>query len=197
MGERVTDDVVAEAQRGSGPAFTIIYQEISPAVLGYLRGKGVEDPEATTNDVFVAVLSQVATLRGGAVGLRKFIFSIAHARMVDDQRRTSRRPVMGEYRAEFDDRVVESSETLALQSIEAEQVREFISRLAPDQGEVILLRLVADLSLAQVGAVMGKSQGAVKQLQRRGLIALRKLIENGGEEQSCTTTTRIPTTPVP
>jgi RNA polymerase sigma factor (sigma-70 family) len=196
LGERVTDEIVAQAQRGSGPAFTVIYREISPAVLGYLRGKGVEDPEAITNDVFLAVLSQVATLRGGAVGLRKFIFSIAHARMVDDLRRTGRRPVMGEYRAEFDDRVAESSETLALQSIAAEQIRELIGRLAADQGEVILLRLVADLSVAQVGAVLGKSHGAVKQLQRRGLIALRKLIENGEEQRSCATTTRLPTAPV-
>ncbi|HEV7567373.1 MAG TPA: RNA polymerase sigma factor [Microbacteriaceae bacterium] len=184
MGESLTDEVVAQARTGNASAFGVIYQELSPAVLGYLTAKGVDDPEAVTNDVFLAVLPQLGRLRGGVAGLRKFVFTIAHARMVDDTRRTSRRPPSGEYVAELDGRASESAETVALQSIEADRVMALMDRLAADQREVLLLRLVADLPLAQAAQVIGKSGGAVKQLQRRGLIALRKLIEQEKEGQS-------------
>jgi RNA polymerase sigma-70 factor (ECF subfamily) len=44
---------------------------------------------------------------------------------------------------------------------------------------VVALRVLGDLSLEQTAAVVGKSTGAVKQLQRRGLLALRTLVESG------------------
>lgn len=48
-----------------------------------------------------------------------------------------------------------------------------LEQLTPDQRDVVLLRLVADLSLNEVATVLGKSIGTVKSLQRRGLDALR------------------------
>ena len=54
------------------------------------------------------------------------------------------------------------------------------ARLAPDQRDVLLLRIVADLTVDDVAAVVGKSRGAVKALQRRGFQALRKILEQEG-----------------
>jgi RNA polymerase sigma-70 factor (ECF subfamily) len=51
-----------------------------------------------------------------------------------------------------------------------------INELPVDQRSVLLLRLVADLPTAEVAQILGKSQGAVKALHRRGLTALRKRI---------------------
>ena len=45
--------------------------------------------------------------------------------------------------------------------------------LARDHREVLALRVVADLSIEQVAGIMGKSQGAIKQLQRRALQNLK------------------------
>jgi RNA polymerase sigma-70 factor (ECF subfamily) len=60
-------------------------------------------------------------------------------------------------------------------------VTELLADLNPDYREVLALRVVADLSLEETAAIMGKSQGAVKQLQRRALSALREraLLRNG------------------
>ena len=49
--------------------------------------------------------------------------------------------------------------------------------LNDDQREVLVLRIVADLSVEQVAGIMDKTPGAIKQLQRRGLIALRELVK--------------------
>ncbi len=61
-----------------------------------------------------------------------------------------------------------------------ERVVEFCGRLVPDQRDVLLLRLVAGMTVDEVAEVLGRSRGAVKALQRRGLGALHKIISGEG-----------------
>ena len=149
-------------------------------MLGYLASKGVDDAEAATNDVFLAVLPQLSSVTGGVVGLKKFVFTVAHARMVDHTRRAARRPPSVPYSLDLDPRFTDSAETTALASFEGSNVKKLLEQLPTDQREVLLLRLVAELSLADTAAVMGRSQGSVKQLQRRGLLSLRAQIDERG-----------------
>ncbi|MDT4927176.1 MAG: hypothetical protein QOF92_43, partial [Pseudonocardiales bacterium] len=79
-----------DAARGDRDAVGVVYAALSPAILGYLRARGVDDPEAMTNDVFVKLLPIVPELKGGADGLRKLAFTIARARMIDSLRARSR-----------------------------------------------------------------------------------------------------------
>ncbi len=176
----VTDDVVAAAQRGDGAAFRTIYEVLAPAVLGYLRTKGVADPEGVTHDVFLGVLPRLAALSGGAAGLRKLVFSVAHARMVDEHRARARQPGHLPYEPDTDARVVGSAEDAAAESLGTRRVLEVLDQLPADQREVLVLRVVADLSIDQVAEIMGRSAGAVKQLQRRGLLAVRQVLMQRG-----------------
>jgi RNA polymerase sigma-70 factor (ECF subfamily) len=59
-------------------------------------------------------------------------------------------------------------------------VTSLLAKLGDEQKTVILLRILGDLSLEETARVVGKSVGAVKQLQRRGLLALREHAEAGG-----------------
>ena len=68
----------------------------------------------------------------------------------------------------------------ALRNLATERVRYLCAQLVPDQRDVILLRVVADLTVDQVAQVLGKTPGAVKALQRRGFEALRRVIERQG-----------------
>jgi RNA polymerase sigma-70 factor (ECF subfamily) len=52
-----------------------------------------------------------------------------------------------------------------------------LADLAPDQREVLTLRVVGDLTVEQVADVLGKSRGAVKSLQHRGVAALRRRLQ--------------------
>ena len=60
-----------------------------------------------------------------------------------------------------------------------ERVRALLAGLAPDQRDVVLLRIVADLSIEDTAAALGKRPGAVKALQHRAMAALRTRL---GEE---------------
>jgi RNA polymerase sigma-70 factor (ECF subfamily) len=78
-------------------------------------------------------------------------------------------------RAEISDAAEE-----ALEKIGADEVRRVLDLLSPDQRDVLLLRIIGDLSLEQVAEALGKRTGAVKQLQRRGLDAVRRRLKAEG-----------------
>jgi RNA polymerase sigma factor (sigma-70 family) len=178
VAEVITDEVVSAAQAGDDKALRAIYANLAPVVLGYLRARGVADPEGAVSDVFIAVLPRVQELSGGAAGLRSLVFSVAHARMVDDVRRKRRQPNVVEYQPETDHRISASAEQTALIELGTARVVELLCQLPPGQREVLALRVVADLSIEQVAQIMRKSPGAIKQLQRRALLRLRELLDS-------------------
>jgi RNA polymerase sigma-70 factor, ECF subfamily len=181
MGSRGADprdsDLVVAARDGQAWALTEIWQRHAAAVTGYLRGRGASEPDDMTSDVFLAVFERLRGFHGDDEALRAFVFTIAHHKMVDDLRRRSRRGEPATYDAQIDPRTVVSAETAAMTSLGDEQVDALLSTLSPDQREVLLLRVVADLSLEQTADVLGKRVGAVKALQHRALASLRRLIE--------------------
>lgn len=179
VSEQRLEDVLPAAQAGQPWALRAVYDELAPRVHGYLRSRGARDPEDLTSEVFLTVFGRLETVTGGAAGLRTLTFSVAHARLVDDLRRQSRRLPDVPYVAEQDHRTGPSSEEEALLRAGTARVRELLSVLPEDQRDVLLMRIVNDLTVEQVAAAIGRSAGAVKQLQRRGLLALRDHAREG------------------
>lgn len=173
MTDALTDDVL-RARARDPELFSIVYRTYASQVLGYLTARGVEDPEAVMQEVFIAVLPRLQQVTGGVPGLRTFVFSVAHARIVDDHRRQQRTPSKLPFQADLDGREESSAEAEVLQRISPQEVAHLLNELPDEQREVLSLRLVAGLTVDQVAAVMGRSAGAVKQLQRRALIRLRE-----------------------
>jgi RNA polymerase sigma factor (sigma-70 family) len=171
--DALTDDALRSRAR-EPELFSIVYRTYAAQVLGYLTARGVEDPEAAMQEVFLAVLPRLESVTGGVAGLRTFVFSVAHARMVDDHRRRRRVPVELPFEPDLDGREESSAEDEVMERISPLEVQDLFSVLPDEQREVITLRLVAGLTIEQSAEVMGKSSGAVKQLQRRALIRLRE-----------------------
>jgi RNA polymerase sigma-70 factor (ECF subfamily) len=152
-----------------------LYEELSPAVLGYLRSQGAPDPEDVLGDVFVDVVQGLGRFRGDDAALRRWVFSIAHNRLMDEHRRRRRRPVATtadgpdtvERRQPSEDAVL--PDPALLQAIAA---------LTPEQRRVIGLRFVADLAIADVARVMRRRPGAVKALQHRALEQLSSNLQS-------------------
>lgn len=167
-------DAFRAAQAGQPWALRALYEELAPRVQGYLRGRGAGEPEDLTSEVFLTVFSRLADVRGGAAGLQTLVFSVAHARLVDDLRRQARRGATVSYETWHDDRTTASTEDQAVDRLRTTEVRALLEELPDDQRDVLLLRVMAGLSVDQTAAAIGRSAGAVKQLQRRGLLALRK-----------------------
>ena len=167
------------ASERPGALFTAAYREHAAAVRGYLRARGVDDPDAVTQDVFVALFPKLDELRGGEAGLRTLIFTIAHSRAVDHHRHRGRAPTLVEYEPESDRRTTPSAEDHAIDAQTG--VLAMMAALPPEYREVLALRIVADLSQEATAAIMGRSVGAIKQLQRRALLALRAEVASGAE----------------
>src|SRR4051812_6683057 len=171
-------DVVEAARAGDGDAITQIYRALAPTVIGYLRGAGAPDPENLAGDVFVGVIESLSRFAGDGAALRTWTFTIAHRRLIDDRRRRRRRPEERLDRT-ADDVVqygaVDDIEAV-LGAINARPVRRALGSLTTDQRNVLVLRVVGELSLAETAHVLGKPVAAVKMLQRRALDALVRRI---------------------
>lgn len=141
-----------------------VYEMLSAAVLGYFRAQRMRDPEGLTGDVFVAVTQKLGGFRGDDVALRRWVFTIAHHRRVDEIRRSARQP-------EILDDVPTGPPMLDPAPVDPALIAA-LDRLTVEQRDVVVLRYVVDLSIADVAKIIGKRAGAVKMLQARGLEAL-------------------------
>ena len=166
--------VLAAAQAGAGWAAERLWRSLAPAVTGYLRLQGAAEPEDLASETFVGVFGGLASFTGTEAGFRSWVFTIAHRRLVDERRRAARQPMPA------GPRTAPPAEELALGRLGARHVEELCRRLVPDQRDVLLLRLVAALTVEEAAAVLGKSAGAVKALQRRGLAAVRRAMSLEG-----------------
>jgi RNA polymerase sigma factor (sigma-70 family) len=178
------DDVLAAAQVGAAWAFEVLYRDLAPVVTGYLRLHGAVEPDDLASETFIGVFTGVAGFRGDEEDFRSWVFTIAHRRLIDDWRRRSRRPQVAHDDADLAVLSGGDAEDDAFTRLGTADVHRMCADLPDDQRSVLLLRILADLTVEQVATVMGRSVGATKALQRRGLRTLRERIENPAEKTS-------------
>lgn len=149
-----------------------LYRELAPAVLGYLRSQRLPDPEDVLGEVFLQVARDVHKFDGDAAAVRRWVFAIAHNRIIDDIRRRSRRPQISDHT------VPERSSPPPGDPFD-ERLTDALAHLTPEQREVVGLRFVADLPLEAVAELTGRRIGAVKAMQHRALATLARALEDG------------------
>lgn len=120
--------------------------------------------------MFLQVARDLKRFKGDDGDLRKWVFTIARHRLIDDQRKRARRPALAQ---------VEVPDLPAAPPPDPldPMLTSALGRLTEDQREVVALRFVADLSLDQVASLTKRSVGAVKALQQRGISQLARILE--------------------
>lgn len=176
MPPAVTADALDAARVGAGWAFEGIYGALGGHVRGFLAAQGAPDPDATTQEVFLRVFRGLDRFDGDAEHLRSWVFTVARNLLIDERRAAARRPVTAD--ASLPERGEPGSEDDLVAGLDARHVRAVLDELPDDQREVVVLRFLADLPLADVAAVTGRSLTAVKALQHRGLARLRRLLQD-------------------
>ena len=166
------DAAIAQARAGEPRGFEALFHALGGPVSAYLRARSVNDPDGIANDVFLRAFRTIHTFQGDAQRFRSWIFTIAHHAAVDDIRRQQRR-VREAPLAWAPETAASDVATEVIAGLAYERVHAILSGLGADQRDVLMLRIVSDLSLAETAEVLGKSYEAVKALQRRGLTALR------------------------
>ena len=152
-----------------------VYRAYGASVRGYLRGQRVEDPDDLLGEVFYQVARSLSGFEGNHDDLRRWVFTIARNRVIDDRRRRSRRPrtvALGAHDAEVAGPADPDDELLAA-----------IGALTEDQREVVALRFIADLSLEDVAHLTNRTVGATKSMQHRALEQLSRRLDPTTEEE--------------
>lgn len=146
-------------------------------MLGYLRSRRAPEAEDLTGEVFLKLVRSLDTFEGGEADFRSWLLTVTHHAMVDEFRRRGRRP---EEPAPHDDLVSaappQQSEPDAIERLTTEEILDLLDVLTEAQREVLTLRLLSGLSTREIGDIVGRSRGAVKQLQRRAIHRLRDLL---------------------
>jgi RNA polymerase sigma-70 factor, ECF subfamily len=162
--------VVCAARDGSQDAFRVLYREVQPGLLRYLRGMVGADAEDLASETWLQIARDIGSFRDEGVGFRGWAVRIARHRALDHLRRGKRRPVPGlpvDVLAELPGNQDTADE--ALRTLSTDAAIAFIATLPRDQAEAVLLRVVMGLDVEATARVMGKRPGAVRTAAWRGL----------------------------
>ena len=169
------ESVLAAARTGAEWAWTDLYKNFAPAVLGYVRAQRVPEPEDLTAEVFFQVVKSLGGFDGNEADFRSWVFVIAHRKIIDESRSRKRRPAEpAPYEAIESRASTGNVEDEALEKMAEVYFRRLMVELTAEQRDVLLLRILGGLTVPAVAAAMGRRTGAVEALQRRALASLRK-----------------------
>lgn len=162
--------MIRRAQGGDPDALGQIWRSHQHLLLRYFSGKGMAEPEDLASTVWVEVASGLDRFEGSESDFRRWLFTIAARRRIDTIRSTRRRAERVE-EAPIDPRPLHapSAGEEAERAAALDAALAMVRTLPPDQAEAVLLRVVADLGVAEVAEIMGRREGAVRVLVHRGL----------------------------
>lgn len=157
---------------GDSRAWSWLVAEFSGKLVGYATRMGARDPEEVMSATLETIARRIADFEGNESQMRSFIFSIAHARIVDDLRRTTRRS--------------EVSIENTLNLLEADEPNEdtftdpdllnALGRLPEEQRRMLELRYVMGLTTKETADAIGKSEVATRVGLSRAFARLKDLL---------------------
>ena len=169
-------DLVQSAQAGDSGAFAALYEEHAPTIYRFLRRRLTGPDELVadlTADVFVKAYEKLDGYQERGLPFSAWLYRIAHNQMIDHLRK-HRRVVCP--LDEASDVPAHAPEGATARVLDRQILEPALARLTDEQRAVVQLRFLNGLSLAQTAAWMGRSEEAVKKLQARGLVNLRRLL---------------------
>lgn len=167
---RNVEEVIDRARDGDADALAHLWRTYQHLLLRYFRAKRMPDPDDLASTVWVEVATSLDRFEGGEHDFRRWLFTIAARRRIDGIRAIKRREAHAERsRPAASELHAPSAGDDAERAQSLDRALALVSSLSPDQAEAVLLRVVADLSVSEVAAIMQRREGAVRVLVHRGL----------------------------
>jgi len=182
-------ELLDAARAGDREALAELWRTHHPALLRYLRARRSPSPDDVASQVWIDVARSIDRFEGDLDDFRRWLFTIAHRRSVDEIRRLVRA-------ADQPAAAIRSADRVAGADVEHERhsaldrAIALVSTLPDDQAEAIMLSVVNDLPTADVAEIMGITQGNVRVLVHRGVTRLRRKI--AVTDESVPTMKRVP-----
>lgn len=176
----MNDATVARARAGERAAAGKLYECYHERIFRYLayRVGDVQTAEDLTEEVFVRMMHALPNFRQQQGTFQAWLFQIARNLAIDHHRKASRRQhvaLSGALKSRMP-----GPEAAAALSLDSDILRRALQTLPVAQMEVVILRIIAEMPIAEVAEAIGRSENAVKGLQRRGLENLRNVLAEWG-----------------
>jgi RNA polymerase sigma-70 factor (ECF subfamily) len=167
------DEQLARKAGRSPQVFAELYQRyLTPVYRYHLARTGQEDvAQDLTSQTFLAACEAIGSYRGQG-SFKSWLFGIASHKRADYYRRAQ--PVISLEEAEEMTQLEPSPEDTVDSHLQMERVSKALQGLPAEQSEALVLRIFTELSAAEIGRMMGKSEAAVKMLVHRGLLKLKQ-----------------------
>lgn len=176
-GTLVTEDFLLRAKQRDSTAWTSIYKEFSIRIYRYvfLKVQNRQLAEDISEMVFLRALEAIDKYEMRGLPFSSWLFRIAHNLIIDHLRKNK-----GDRELALEDVSLPSGEdpaALVEKGIALEQVKSAMKQLTKTQQEVVEMRFAAELNIAEIAKIMGKSEGAIKALQHSAIQSLRKILK--------------------
>ena len=175
MIEATDSDLIARAKE-EPEAFGALYERYVDRIYNYICYRMGNDQEAEdlTARTFYRAMDHFHNYEDRGAPFSAWLYRIAHNLVANWHRDNSRRRMIA-----LDDLVLSAPRgkgpaAKAEKSDREDVLMEAVRRLAPDRQQLIILKHVEGLTNAEIGQVMGRTEGAVKSLYHRALVALRE-----------------------
>ncbi len=174
------DIVLEQASRGVPEALAALYDQYADKIYSYIyhRVGHTDLAEDLTGQVFIRMLEAIRTGHAWRTSFSGWLYRIAHNLVIDHYRRKGRAILV-----DLDDAApVQAQRGDPVQAAEAMidklRLQAALGALTEEQAQVITLRFLEEMSIAETAAIMGKTEGAIKAQQYRAVLALRRVMDS-------------------
>lgn len=170
------EEELVERAKNDPAAFAILYERYVKKIYNYIyyRTSSHHDAEDLTARTFHQALDNIDRYVNRGVPFSAWLYRIAHNLLANWHRDRSRRQMISLDSLDLTARRREAPESVAEAREEREMLLEAISRLPADRQQLLILKFAEGLSNAEIGQIMGRSEGAIKSLYHRTLLSLRE-----------------------
>ena len=176
-------ELIRRAQQGDKPAIGELYRLHVDVIYRYIWARVRDDSltEDLTAQVFLKALEGLPTYKPTGKPFLAWLYRIAYARVVDHWRKQERR-VEVPLEDTLPARGPRPGELLEAEADWGTAI-DLVAQLTDDQQDVVILRFIGEMSMAEVADTLGKTIGATKAIQYRALATLARLLEKRGDSQ--------------
>jgi RNA polymerase sigma-70 factor (ECF subfamily) len=181
-GKQSDAELVAQAKKDPA-AFGLLYERYVGQVYNYIfyRVGNHHDAEDLTARTFFRALKSISRYEERGAPISAWFYRIAHNLVANWHRDQGRHPVVALDSA-LASSSPESPETVAMTHEKWKGLLDTVRCLPADRQQLLVLKFVERLSNAEIGVVMERTEGAIKSLYHRTLIALRQELNHRGEK---------------
>ncbi len=173
----LSDEIILiKAAQGDGDAFGVIYERYVGKIYNYVyyRTGNVADAEDLTARVFYRAIRHIGNYNDRGLPISAWLYRIAHNLVANWHRDNSRRKEIPLEENLLGGANGRHPEYELLENENQELLLHVIRLLPPDRQQLLILKFVEHMPNAEIGKIMGRTEGAVKSLYHRTLISLRK-----------------------